>query len=441
MCHRENRAITVAAIKPKRSPLPDLPGRYLATGLGAFVLFSVGVPLLASDLVRTNDDPRVFALTHLAVLGWITMTMFGALYQLFPVALGGTIRSPRLGRWNYWLLAAGIAGFIPSFYFDWTPGVALFGSLTVGGILHFAFQLLRSYPSVKDWHPMALYVLAGLIWLIATIGFGFVYALNWYFGWFEVTGTLLAAHVQLGLAGWLGLTLMGVSYKLTELFSLAHGNGRTLTFANLGLWNLGLLGLVLSLLFVPGTWLVPAFAGVLATSALVHVLDLGLLLRTRRRRALTVEQWHTFASLASLLVAASLGLVLAAGRAPGANWVVAYGYAALAGWFGFAIVGKSYKILPFLSWLHRYSGVVGRGPVPLLADLVDQRLAWASFTMLLPGFTGVLVGILLGDATVVRVAGWLYAAGALVFALNAARLVLPLALSGRRDPVAREATV
>lgn len=430
----------MAAIKPKRSPLPDLPGRYLATGLIGFVLFSVGVPLLASDLVRTNDDPKVFALTHMAVLGWITMTMFGALYQLFPVALGGTIRSPRLGRWNFWVLAAGIAGFVPSFYFSLTAGVALFGSLAVGGVLHFAFQLLRSYPSVKDWHPMAFYVLAGLVWLIATIGFGFVYAVNWYFGWFEVTGTLLAAHVQLGLAGWLGLTLMGASYKLTELFALAHGHGRRLAFANLGLWNLGLLGLVLSLLFQPGTGLVPAFAGVLAASALVHVLDIALLLHTRRRRQLTVEQWHTFASLASLLAAAGLGLVLAIGRAPGANWVVAYGYAAFAGWFGFAIIGKSYKILPFLGWLHRYSGVVGHGPVPLLADLVDQRLAWASFALILPGFAGVLAGLLLADATLVQAAGWLYAAGALVFALNAGRLVLPLALSRRREPVSQEVT-
>ena len=35
---------------------------------------------------------------------------------------------------------------------------------------------------------------------------------------------MLAAHVQLGLAGWLSLTLMGVSYKLTAMFSLAHGH-------------------------------------------------------------------------------------------------------------------------------------------------------------------------------------------------------------------------
>ncbi len=427
-----------AAIEPKRSPGADVPGRYLATGAVAFLLFAAGVPALAPQLVRTNDDPKVFALTHVAVLGWITMTMIGALYQLFPVALGGTVRSARLSRWNYWVLVLGIAGFVPSFYVNWTWGVAVFGSLVVGGVLHFVSQILRSYPSVTDWHPMAYYLLAALIWLIATVGLGFVYALNWRFGWFDVSGPMLAAHVHLGLAGWLGLTLMGVSYKLTELFALAHGHGRALAFANLALWNAALLGLAASLWFAPGTGLVVLFAALLAISAVLHAVDIALVLRTRRRRKLGVEQWHTFASLASLLAAAALGLVLASGHAPSRNWVVAYGYVALAGWFGFAIVGKSYKILPFLSWLHRYSGTVGQAPVPLLRELVDERLAWASFALLLTGFGGVTAGLLLVDALVVQVAGVVYLAGTLGFALNAAKLVLPLALSRSGDARALE---
>ena len=417
-------------VDSQRSPEPDLPGRYLATGLGAFLVFAFGVPVLAGRLVVTNDDPRVFALTHVAVLGWITMTMIGALYQLFPVALGGTIRSRALGRWNYWVLTLGIAGFVPSFFFDWTPGVAIFGSLTVGGVLHFASQLLRSYPSVRDWHPMAYYVLSGLGWLVAAVGFGFVYALNWHFGWFDVTDPMLAAHVHMGLAGWLALTLMGVSYKLTELFSLAHGHGRRLTFFNLALWNAALAGFVVGLLVAPRTPVVTACAAVLALGAVLHVVDLLLVVRARRRRRLTVDQWHGFASLASLLVAAALGLAIVTGHAPARGWVVAYGYAAFAGWFGFAIVGKSYKILPFLSWLHRYSGVAGEQPVPLVRELFDERLAWVSFALLLAGFGGVLAGLLAGSAALVAAAGAVYSAGAAVYAGNVARLALPLAWRG-----------
>ncbi|MBO0683964.1 MAG: hypothetical protein J2P45_12460 [Candidatus Dormibacteraeota bacterium] len=425
-------------IRAERSPTPDLPGRYLAAGVAAFLLFSAGVPLFAPVLVTTNDDPRIFGLAHLAVLGWITMTMVGALYQLFPVALRGTLRSPRLGRWNFWVLLAGVGGFVPSFLAGWTLGVPLFGALLVGGLLHFASQMLRSYRSVEDWHPMAYYVLAALTWLVATIGFGLVYALNWRFAWFDVSDSMLAAHVHLGLAGWMGLTLMGVSYKLAEQFSLAHGHTRVPALANLVLWNVGLVGLVLGLLLAPSSGVPALFAGVLAASALVHVADLALVLRTRRRR-LGLEQWHTFASLAALLVSAGLGLTLVTGRAPAASWAVAYGYAALAGWFGFAIAGKSYKILPFLGWMQRYAEAAGRRPLPLLRELVDERLAWASFGLLLAGFAGVLAGLLLGRADLVRGAGLLHLLGALGFGANAARLALPLALARTRAGLRQEA--
>jgi hypothetical protein len=90
----------------------------------AWVLAAAGVPLV--------------------VLGWVTMTIMGALYQLFPVALQASLAAPAVGRWNFILYAAGVAGFVPSFYFDWTPGVAIFGSLAVAGIVIFAITLLLS---------------------------------------------------------------------------------------------------------------------------------------------------------------------------------------------------------------------------------------------------------------------------------------------------------
>jgi len=120
--------------------------------------------------------------------------------------------------------------------------------------------------------------------------------------------------------------------------------------------------------------------------------------------------------------------------------VGAYGYAALAGWFGFAIVGKSYKILPFLNWLHRFSGAAGAKPVPLLRELVDERLAWSSFAFLVMGFAGVLAGLLVANAAIVRGAGLIYGTGAVLFAVNASRLVLALALRPARPPETLEAT-
>ena len=69
---------------------------------------------------------------------------------------------------------------------------------------------------------MGPFVLSGLGWLIVVIGFGLTWALDWQFAWFNVTPSLLAAHVHAGLVGWLGCTLMGVSYKLMEPVSYTH---------------------------------------------------------------------------------------------------------------------------------------------------------------------------------------------------------------------------
>ncbi len=431
--------MTAAVRSGSRSaPAPDVAMRYLVAGVAAFVVFALGVPFLAPTLVRTNDDPHVFALAHVAVLGWITMTIMGALYQLFPVALGARPSSERLARWNFWLYLVAVVGFAPSFYADWTPGVAVFGSLAVGGIAHFASAMLRSYRSVRDWHPMAWYVLAGLLWLLGTIGFGLVYALDWLFGWFDVSDPMLAAHVHLGLAGWLSLTLMGVSYKLIAMFAIAHGHDHRLAMANLALWNVGLAGLALSLIFVPAGPAVAAFAAILGLSAVLFVLDMARLLRRRRRRPLSVEQWHLFVGFGSLLGAVALGLVIATGHAPSRSWVVAYGWLALAGWLGFSIVGNSYKIVPFLSWLHTYSEVAGSRPVPRVGDLLDAGMARVSFGFLLAGLVGVCLGLLAGDAPVVQLAGLSYLAGATVYALTVLRLAIPLLVKPSPTSLSKE---
>lgn len=99
-------------IRPQHSPELRLPLPYLLSGMLAWVLLAAGVPLLGLELVAGFDDPRVFALTHLAVLGWVTMTIMGALYQLFPVALQGRVVASRLGRWNFPIYLAGVAGFV-----------------------------------------------------------------------------------------------------------------------------------------------------------------------------------------------------------------------------------------------------------------------------------------------------------------------------------------
>jgi hypothetical protein len=270
---------------------------------------------------------------------------------------------------------------------------------------------------------MGLFVLCGLAWLLVTIGFGLTWALDWQFKWFVITPNMLAAHVHAGLAGWLGCTLIGVSYKLMELFALAHRRSWRAVHILLVLWNVSLAALVVGLLLWPGSLEVRVAATALAGAVLLFAVDLFQMWRGRRRRRVSVEQGHVAVSLVSLMVAAGLGVFLSAAADVPPRVFVAYGYAAIIGGFGFAIAGRYQKILPFLTWVHRYSKSPGPTPPPLLQDLVDERLGWLSLLLLTLGYATTLGGLLAGSVGPVQIGGSVYAAG-VVLGLGAVRRTL-----------------
>jgi len=413
-------------IKPANSPEFDVPLRYFLTGLLFFVLFSVGLMWLSPTYFKTYDDPKIFALVHTAVLGWITMTIMGAMYQLFPVALWAEIKSMKVARWNFWLYAPAVAGFAASFYVGFTPGIALFGLLIVGGIVHFSALTIQSVKSIKNWHIMAPYTIAAQGWLIVTILFGAAYALDWYFNWFDVSPHLLAAHVSFGLAGWLSLTLMGVSYRLMELFALSQRRSYKLAYINLGLWNFALIGLGISLIFFSNTPAVRIFVTLLLASALIYTLDLLHLFMNRRRKSITLEHGFIFVSLTSLIAGGALAAFMTCTNTFPNNYLVTYGYLLIVGWLGFAVVGKYYKIIPFLTWLHRYAPKAGFKTAPLLKDLYSASLGWASFTLMTAGFSLTSFALALHVYKVLDLGTILYFFGALVVAYNLLTIVFPI---------------
>lgn len=59
----------------------------------SFFIFTVLLVLTLGDLTGNFFQPSLLALTHIAVLGWGTMIIFGALYQLIPVVMEAALYS------------------------------------------------------------------------------------------------------------------------------------------------------------------------------------------------------------------------------------------------------------------------------------------------------------------------------------------------------------
>ena len=85
-----------------QAPAPSsvlLAGQHFAASILYLLAGAVGLVWIAPELAMgTYPSPRVAGITHLFTLGWLTTTIFGALYQLLPVALGAPVYSEPMGH-------------------------------------------------------------------------------------------------------------------------------------------------------------------------------------------------------------------------------------------------------------------------------------------------------------------------------------------------------
>lgn len=419
------------------SPGLGLPLPFFVAGPLALVLLYAGLALGGDRLLVYYLLPADLAATHLATLGWVTMMITGALYQLAPVVFRTRLHSERLGRVQFWLYLVGVAGLVISFKQLWTPGLALFGSAVTGAIALFLYNLGRTLLRRGAWTLTGQYLVHALACLALTVAAGLTLALNLHVHWFAVPRYALAAHVHLGVAGWFGLTLMGVNYQLMPMFALVHGHGLRLARAVLWTVSVGVMLLFAALLFDLPRPLFLGSAAILAAGVAGYIFDVYRMFRLRRRRTLDLTQQHTIASTLALAVAAGIGLRLAiagpAGVAAQTRWYLAYAGVALGGWLTLAIMGQYYKILPFLVFHHRYSARMGREPVPLLRDLYRERRARAAFWLYLAGVTGLTAALLAGSGVALRLAALLALTGSVGYAWTLVEVLGPHRAPRRRE--------
>ncbi len=403
-------------INPRHAPAPWLPLPFLLSGPLMLAAAHLLLAARADAVLGSYRATATVAVTHLLVLGGIVATMMGALYQMTPVIFVAESPHHRLGLVQGALFTTGWILMVCGFLSGRTPLLAIGGTGVALAVLLFLAIIGTVLRSATQWDTAGWYVIAAFSFLIATIAFGLTYALDWHFGWFPIPPHLLAIHVHLGGIGWLTLLIMGVSYRLVPMFAIAPAPTGILARGNLGAFVGLLLGLVALLCLDARRGAIAVVAWGLAAAVGIYLFDMARLYRQRRRRydLTLVTMWGAMACLG---VAALMGALWSTGlpgrRFAATPWLLAYGYIALAGWCALAICAHLTKIVPFLVWLHRYGRGMGRGPVPLLKDLLPQGAATAAIAGYAAGFLLTAAGLLGDHAGVVRIGASVAAAGAL----------------------------
>lgn len=348
---------------------------FLSAPLFAFVaamlLLWQGPQLLVSRWM-----PASLATTHLLTLGFLAMTMMGAMMQLLPVVAGAPVaRAVGVARTVHGLLLLGIvalaAGFLYAAPLAIRAAFFLLGGALAVFLIATAFSLRRAVSN-----PTASAMRFALLALLIASGLGLTLASNhgWTW-WLQERARVADLHLVWGLVGWVGLLVTGVAYQVVPMFQVTPAYPKRLTrtlapamFALLVLWSAAAGWLP------DGTLATPAILVGLCIAAgfgLFAVMTLRLQsLRKRKVTDVTLNFWR-FGMVCLLLAVASWGVLMLLDTKE-SNALLPL----LLFTVGFAVSvvnGMLYKIVPFLIWFHLQSQATNITMVPNMKEIIPAR--------------------------------------------------------------------
>ena len=407
-----------------------LAAEHFAAATLYLIAAAVGLVWIAPELAAgAYLSPHVAGVTHLVTLGWLTTTIFGALYQLLPVALGAPIRWPRLGHASFWTFAPGAGVFACGVAENSTllhhAGLAMVTTGIVLAMTNIISSLHRARTHDATWAAVALAV----TFLASTLGLGAVLLHNLHTGFLAAARTrVLVTHLHVAIVGWALMMMVGVSHRLLPMFLLAHNPDRRWTRPALALLATGVPALAIGLntRFTAARWLA------------VVLLELGVacflrqaygFFRARVRRRIDVGMRFAGTALGFLALAALLGpAVLALGPAA-PRLAIVYVLFALLGGIVVFVIGFFYKIVPLLAWTVRYRDRMGKSPVPTVADMFSARVALVQLGIMPAALVLLAIAILAGSARGAYAGTTLFLVGVLLFASQ----ILRVAFGGHRS--------
>ena len=362
-------------------------------------------------------NPELLAITHLLVLGWITMIIFGALYQLLPVIMEVKLYSEPFAIASFIMLGMGTILLSYAFWhFSFGANLFVGATFVVLAVGLFVANVLFTARSSTKKIIERTFIVTSVVWLLFTVLAGLTLAINQVHLFLKTSQIeLLKLHAHAGMVGWFIQLIIGVSSKLLPMFMVSHQlNTKKLTVAYYAI-NIGLiaglvslflqmkLGIVISaVIIVPGILSYLSFIYEAYTKRVKKQLDIGMKQTAFSFLILVIPLFLIFTLLFNFNFMENLTLPIS----------VAYGSAIIIGFITSLVLGQTYKTLPFIVWLKVYRGRIGKVVLPLPKDLYSEKVAIAHLWLFAFGFVLLLIGISASNLPIVL-------SGAIVLFLSA----------------------
>ncbi|MDH7603518.1 MAG: hypothetical protein QHH13_01310 [Melioribacter sp.] len=385
------------SIASSYSPPFRIVAKYFVAAIVSFVLMNFMLLINYQDINGHHFQPKILSITHIATLGFITMIIFGAMFQLVPVVLEVKLFSALLAEIQFWIYLAGIVGLVYKF---WHFGSSL--SFTLPAIFLnlamfiFALNIIASMTKVKSWNLTGTFLASAIFWLIITAIAGILLAMNLDHPYIKIDHLqYLKLHANVAFIGWVTMVVMGVSFKLIPMFTLSHGYKLELAKWAFGLINFGLLG-INWIMHYPDTGIyILIFGTAIFNGLILYLIQIYIIFKKRIRKKLDIGLRFSIIAFTMLGISTLLGFsFLFFDYESVTNLTLIYGFMIIVAYISTLIVGQMYKIVPFLVWYHKYSSKVGAVKVPMLKDMFSEKLAEYNFYLMLCGIVFTVIALL-----------------------------------------------
>ena len=397
---------------------------FYATGALFFLALTILLFLSAHDLTGHYFSPHLLAIVHTAALGWGTMIIFGAAYELLPVLCENNLYSNRLALFSYAFLVSGIGFLIPAFW-SFSAGSMMIagGGFVFAATLCYVLNVLFT-SGTGDQHALhQKFLVTSALWLLVTVTLGLCLAINLRYPFMTRNHLeIMKLHAHAGLGGWFLQLITGVSIKLVPMFLVSKPVKATWLKAAWILQNAGLIMFLLDGHFSVSSgrdWIYAAISGIGIAAWLRYINDAR---RNRLRKRIDIPMKLTLFSFLFIAMAVVLVPVVQSSTQP--KWALMYGTLLFLGWLTSLILGQTFKTLPFIIWNENYKYPEPGKTVPLPKDLYSETMLNFQHYLYYVAMVSLLAGMLLGNTTVILAALAIWILVALLYVANVGEILL-----------------
>ena len=366
----------------------------------------------AESLWGHHFQPEILAVTHSMALGWGTMMILGASYQLIPVLIESRLKSHLLARMSFVFAGMGIPFIVYGFHAFQLGWVAQVGGVAINlAVIFYVANLFWSLSGSKTENIHAIYILTASCWLLVTTLWGLLLLFNFTMDIFrEDSLYYLTSHAHAGIVGWFLLLVLGVGSRLIPMFLISKYTQESLLWWVYGLVNMALILFIITEIRVDIEWLNYVSMGLIGSGLLLFIFYCWKCHRHRIRKKIDQQMTISLAAVGMMTLPLLILVVGWGSMGDHAGLVTAYGFCVFFGWLTAIILGMTFKTLPFIVWnkVYRYQSAKRRTPDP--KDLFNHFGFMVMLLLYGVGFFGVLGGLWIKNLTILQ-----FSVGCLIF--------------------------